>query len=230
MKKIASLLVVAAHPDDEILGCGGTVAALTERRVPVTLLLMGKGILSRFETRQRQRSANIEALEAEMRKANAVVGVQQIHQLDFPDNQFDSVPFLEIVRSIEKVVEQTGADTVFTHFGGDLNIDHRITFQAVLTATRPGMGCPVKALYSFEVPSSTEWAFGKTGTVFSPTVFVDIGTTLKKKTDAMACYESEIRCFPHPRSLENLKACARRWGAASGVSAAEAFELVRMVP
>jgi LmbE family N-acetylglucosaminyl deacetylase len=134
-----------------------------------------------------------------------------------------------VVKRIEEIVAKYAPDVVYTHHGGDLNIDHLVTFRAVMTATRPLADCPVRELYTFEVPSSTEWAFQRFEPAFRPNVFVDIAATLSAKIEGMALYESEARPFPHPRSPEALRAIARRWGSVVGREYAEAFELVRAV-
>ena len=146
---------------------------------------------------------------------------------DLPDNRFDTVPLLDVVKIVEELIEHLQPQIIYTRHSGDLNVDHMIVHRAVLTATRPVAGCPVKEIYTFEVPSSTEWAFGQFQPAFRPNVFVDISATLEAKVQAMALYESEAQSFPHPRSPEALRAIARRWG--SAVEAAEAFELVREV-
>ena len=146
-----------------------------------------------------------------------------------PDNRFDTVPLLDVIKIIEKLIEQLQPRIIYTHHGSDLNIDHAIVHRAVLTATRPLAGCSVREIYAFEVASSTEWAFGQFQPAFQPNVFVDISATLETKVQALTLYESEARLFPHPRSPEALRAIARRWGSAVGVEAAEAFQLVRGV-
>ena len=130
---------------------------------------------------------------------------------------------------VENLVEKLHPEVVYTHHGGDLNIDHQITHRVVLTATRPLKNCPVKEIYTFEIPSSTEWAFQQFEPAFRPNVFVDITETLELKIKAMQLYESETRPFPHPRSPEVLQAIARRWGSMVGLEAAEAFQLVRSI-
>jgi LmbE family N-acetylglucosaminyl deacetylase len=141
----------------------------------------------------------------------------------------DTRPLLDVVKQVEAWIVEIGPEVVYTHHAGDLNVDHRITFQAVLTATRPQPGSVVRELYSFEVPSSTEWAFGETGPAFRPNVFQDIASTIDVKVEALERYTGEVRTFPHPRSGEALRAIARRWGSVAGVSYAEAFQLVRSI-
>ncbi len=219
------ILVVVAHPDDEVLGCGGTIASLTAKGHRVFVLILGEGVTSRDDRRDRRaREMEIQALREASRKAGEILGVEEIFFYDFPDNRFDTVPFLDIVKTVEKVKDKIKPEIIFTHFDSDLNLDHQITYRAVITATRPFPGEQVHRVYAFEIPSSTEWNFGK---IFTPNVYFDISHTLNKKLEALACYESELREFPHPRSLEGVKARAKLRGSEIGVPAAEAFELVR---
>ncbi len=226
MKKI---LVVAAHPDDEVLGCGGTMARLARASSSVYTLILGEGITSRDDIRDTsKRKKEIQSLRDQAKKANTLLGVKKTFTFDFPDNRFDTVALLDIVKALEKVKKEVKPDTVFTHCNGDLNIDHRITFEAVMVAFRPVKGETVKEIYSFEVPSSTEWGFGRINSGFNPNVFLDISNSLNLKLKAMGQYKSEKRAFPHPRSVKALRAIASGWGSASGCEVAEAFELIRM--
>ena len=169
---------------------------------------------------------DIGILKHEARNANRVLGAKDIFMYDFPDNRFDAVPILEIIKTIEKIKNKIKPDVVFTHHHGDLNIDHRITYGAVLTASRPVKGETAKEIYSFEVPSSTEWNYPAS---FSPNTFIDITGTLDKKIEAMKCYKTEVRKAPHPRSDESIKAIARRWGSIAGLRYAEAFQTIRHI-
>lgn len=221
------ILVVAAHPDDEVLGCGGTMARLAQAKHEITVLILGEGITSRDETRDRpKREKEIQELKGHARKANALLGVKEVICEDFPDNRFDSVALLDIVKAVEKVKKRVDPKIIFTHYRNDLNMDHRVVYDAVLTASRPVAGQSVKEIYSFEVPSSTEWNYPSG---FTPNFFMEISATLDKKILSMNCYESESTKFPHPRSPEGLKVTAQRWGTVIGAQAAEAFEVVRMI-
>lgn len=221
------ILVVAAHPDDEILGCGGTIARLINEGYEAYVVVLGEGVTSRDDKRKKgERIEEIKQLKNQMHEANKIIGVEKVFSLDLPDNRFDSVTFLDIVKKIEKVKNDLNPEIIFTHFENDLNIDHKITYEAVLTATRPMENESVKTIYSFEVPSSTEWSYPLS---FSPNVFFDISQTLNKKTEAMSCYKSELREFPHPRSLKAIKLAANVWGLKVGLNYAEAFQLVRSI-
>ena len=223
------VLVIAAHPDDEVLGCGGTIARLAQEGQDVYIAILGEGLTSRYQQREQADQALVEALRARSRQVAEMLGARDVFLYNLPDNRFDTVPLLDVIKIIEELAERLQPQVIYTHHGGDLNVDHVIVHRAVLTATRPVAGCPVKEMYAFEVPSSTEWAFGQFQPAFRPNVFVDISATLETKVRAMALYESEARPFPHPRSPQALRAIAQRWGSAVGVEAAEAFELVRVV-
>ncbi|KKG07367.1 PIG-L deacetylase family protein [Methanosarcina sp. 2.H.A.1B.4] len=223
-----NILVVAAHPDDEILGCGGTIKKMIEENgYNAYTLILGEGATSRDETRnQEKRSKELEFLKKQAHKANKLVGVEDVFIYDFPDNRFDSLPLLDIIKVIEKVKSEVQPEIVFTHYEKDLNLDHRITYTALITASRPLPGESVKEIYSFEVLSSTEWNYPLE---FSPDTFVDISSTLENKIKAMEAYESEIREYPHPRSSEGIKLSAKNWGMKTGLGYAEAFKTVRVL-
>lgn len=225
MKK--TVLVVAAHPDDEILGCGGAVARLIQEGAVGYSLILGEGKTSRDEQRNvSKRSVEMENLYSEAHKANAVIGVKEIFLYDFPDNRFDTAALLDIVKVVEEVKQKVKPDIIFTHYQSDLNIDHRVTYNAVITATRPMPGETVKEIYSFENSSSTEWNFPLS---FSPNVFFDISKTIELKKKALECYCSELCDFPHPRSIKGVELQAANWGMKMGVSFAEAFRCIRSV-
>ena len=222
-----SILIIAAHPDDEILGCGGTAARLANEGYEVYTAILGEGITSRDLTRQREkRETEIARLKSQIREANRIVGVKDVFVFNFPDNRFDSVPLLDIVKTVEELKEKIKPHIIFTHYQNDLNIDHRVTYQAILTATRPQPGETVKEIYSFEVLSSTEWNYPLS---FSPDYFFDITTTIDTKVNAMEKYTSELRDYPHPRSLKGIRLNAEQWGMKTGLPFAEAFKTVRVM-
>lgn len=233
-----NVLVVVAHPDDDILGMGGTILKHSEKGDKVKILYMATGITSRrssnyenaltydFDEKELQMmEKEIEKLRENTRKASKILKVKDILFFDFPDNEMDSVPLLKIIKTIENVIYDFKPDIVYTTHYGDLNVDHRIVYEACLTACRP-IAHDVKELISFEVASSTEWNYPSK---FNPNYFVDINKQLGKKLKAMSMFENELRTFPHPRSLENLKMIAGRWGSVSGTKAAEAFEIIRKI-
>jgi LmbE family N-acetylglucosaminyl deacetylase len=226
---VSKILVVAAHPDDEVLGCGGTIARMAAEGRSVAIAILGEGITSRYDRREEADGELLRLHRERCQKAADMLGAKELFTYDLPDNRFDQVPLLEVAKIVEGLVDKVGPEEIYTHHGGDLNIDHVVVHRAVMTATRPVAGQIVREVYAFEVPSSTEWAFGQFTPVFRPSVFVEVDTFLERKVAAMQCYESEAREFPHPRSPEALRAIAQRWGATAGLKGAEAFELIRSV-
>ncbi len=223
------MLIIAAHPDDEVLGCGGTISRLTHDGHGVYIAILGEGITSRYQQRGEADYTLVEALKNRCHQVANILGAKDVFLHNLPDNRFDTVPLLDVVKIIEGLLDKLEPDVIYTHHRGDLNNDHLITHRAVLTATRPFPGQPVREIYAFEVASSTEWAFQQFEPDFRPNVFIDISDTLEIKIQALARYESELRTFPHPRSPEAIQATARRWGSAVGYKAAEAFELIRAI-
>lgn len=222
-------LFVVAHPDDEVLGCAGSIARLTSDQREVYVSILGEGVSSRCRSEDNSTGELIDALHRQSLRVGQLLGVKEVFLFKLPDNRFDTVPLLDIVKTVEDLIHRLQPEAIYTHHGGDLNIDHSIVHRAVLTAARPLHDCPVKEIYAFEVPSSTDWAFQQFEPVFRPNVFVDITQTLETKVQAMQIYESETRPFPHPRSPEAVRATARRWGSVAGLEAAEAFQLIRSV-
>lgn len=224
-----NILVVAAHPDDEVLGCGGTIPRMAEEGHNVFIAILGEGITSRHRSPQEADRAAVEALHAQTNQVSQLLRAKELFMHNLPDNRFDTVPLIDVVKTIEDLIHRLKPRVVYTHHAGDLNIDHATVSRAVLTATRPLAEATVKELYAFEVPSSTEWAFHQLVPPFHPNVFVDITQTLEIKIDAMRIYADEMRPFPHPRSAGALRAIAQRWGSVTGLPAAEAFQLIRWI-
>ena len=224
-----TILAIAAHPDDEVFGSGGTMARFTLEGNDVYTLILGEGITSRDKKRMRvKRGGEIAELRKQAGNANKVLGVKKVYTFDFPDNRFDTVPLLDIIKTIEKIKEDIKPGIVFTHHQGDLNIDHQLTFKAVMTACRPTKGDSVKEIYSFEIPSSTEWNAPSSLTYFMPDYFVNINKSLEAKINALKEYKTELRDFPHPRSLKAVELNAKQWGVKMGFEAAEAFKTIRI--
>ncbi|MCX5807584.1 MAG: PIG-L family deacetylase [Proteobacteria bacterium] len=222
-----TILVVAAHPDDEILGCGGTISRLAREGYEVHTLILGEGITSRDNERDvKNRKNELDALKKQAYDAAHVVGVKEVYLFDFPDNRFDSIPLLDIVKTVENIKIDIKPDIVFTHYEKDLNVDHKITYKAVIVATRPLKDETVKELYTFKTLSSTEWNYPLN---FVPDVFYDISNTLDIKLKAANMYKSELKEFPHPRSIKGIKVDAEYWGMCSGYNYAEAFKCVRII-
>lgn len=219
-----TILIVAAHPDDEVLGCFGTVARLIQEGYEAYTLILGEGKTSRENAQDLEAQLNI--LNIEIERANASIGIKKVFIETFPDNKFDSVALIDIVKVIEKVKEEVQPDIIFTHYEHDLNIDHQITYKAVLTATRPMPNECVKEIYSFEILSSTEWNYPLS---FSPDTFYDITSTLDLKVKAMEAYASELCQYPHPRSIEGINLSAKYQGLRAGKLTAEAFKSIRII-
>lgn len=227
MKK--KILVVAAHPDDEVLGCGATVARkVKEGYEAYTLILGGCTTSGEGERGGSVPPARMKEIRSQADKANKVIGVKEVYRSDIPDNRFDKVALLDIVKVVEGHIKKIKPALIYTHFTGDMNVDHRMTARAVLTAARPVPGCSVEAIYLFEVLSSTEW--GVPGDdAFRPDSFVDVSSFLEKKIEAMKAYATEINEPPHPRSLEGIRTLAGYRGGVVGKKYCEAFVTARSV-
>jgi len=210
------ILVIATHPDDEILGCGGTVALHAKAGDRVTAVIACEGESLRYGPGGVGQSEHT-------RRAAAALGVSDVRPLGFRDQRLDTITLTELIAPLERIVREVEPRVVYCQYGGDINRDHEILFKATLVATRPTEQC-IEAVYAFDTASSTEWAFPRT---FTPDTWVDISTTLDQKLAAMACYESELRPYPHPRSLEALRHRARAWGNQQCLDAAEVFITVR---
>jgi len=219
-----TVLVVAAHADDEALGCGGTIARHVEEGDTVHLVFMADGVQSRKDPSKEDLTRRIAA----SKRAQSILGVSFTQSLDLPDNEMDSVPLLEIVQKLEPILAEILPSVIYTHHHGDLNIDHRLTHAAVMTACRPTPDSSVREIYGFEVLSSTEWATQQT-LPFLPHYFVDITQQLRTKLDALEAYAEEMRKPPHSRSVAHAEVLAHHRGYSIGVDAAEAFEVYRMI-
>lgn len=224
------VLVVAAHPDDEILGCGGAVLRHIAEGDVVHTMIMAEGLTSRDETRDVDgRSGELLALHMQAERAADFMGVEKLILHGFPDNRMDEVALLDVVKKIEAEVEEFQPEIVYTHHAGDVNIDHRIVHDAVVTVCRSLPGQSVKTILFFETVSSTEWQPSRSHPVFAPNWYVDIEKFMEKKIEALRFYASEMREYPHPRSYEGIEILAKQRGITVGVKYAEAFVLGRMV-
>jgi LmbE family N-acetylglucosaminyl deacetylase len=217
------ILVIAAHPDDEVLGVGGTMAGHVQRGDQVSVLIITDGVTSRHNVTEPQKVA--------ARKACDTLGVQDVRFVNLPDQRLDDMPLLELIKPIANQVKELRPQVVYTHHRGDANQDHRAIFAATLVAVRPFGDNPVEQVLCYEVASSTEWGPSFPEWAFLPNVFVDISATLETKVEAFKAYretfESELRPFPHPRSPEVVRINAQHRGVSVGMQAAEAFILVR---
>lgn len=223
-----TIVILAAHPDDEALGCGGTIAKLADEGATIHVAFLADGVLSRADGADSQQ-AELTARRAAAQKACDILGVKSVSFGDFPDNRMDTIALLDIIKPIETLFDAYRPDTVFTHHAGDMNIDHQRIHEAVATACRPQRGHPVKTLLCFEVPSSTEWQLPGSAPTFSPNWFVDISETLDRKLAALNAYAAELRDWPHPRSRRAVEHLAHWRGATVGLDAAEAFILGRQL-
>jgi len=223
-------MVVVAHPDDELLGVGATMNRLIlDYGVTVHVVILGEGITSRFETRDIALwQKELEIHRKCIYQAQKAIGYQSNSIYEFPDNRFDSIALLDIIKVIEKEKKSFQPEVIFTHHGGDLNVDHQRTFDAVITSSRPLEWEGVKMIVSFETPSGTEWRASTDPKQFIPNLFIEISqANLDAKIKGMESYEFEKRAYPHPRSPEALKIVAQRWGIVIGRPLAEAFCLIR---
>ena len=221
-------LVIAAHPDDEILGCGGSMAKWCKDGHVVHVLIMAEGATSRDKSRDRvTRQKELSHLARSAKKAGEILGVASVELLDYPDNRMDSVDLLDVVKSVEEHIDKNNPEVVVTHHSGDLNIDHQLVHEAVVTASRPQNDLPIKTLLFFEVPSSTEWQLPGRVPLFAPNWFVDISNIVDRKIRAFEVYAEELRDWPHPRSIKGVEYRARWRCATVGFEAAEAFSLGR---
>ncbi len=224
-----TILVVAAHADDEALGCGGTIAKHTSAGDAVHVIFLTDGVGARSDS-------SLGAIDAVARNSASVAALKvlgvpeaNVTTFSFPDNALDSLPRLEIVKAVESVVALVQPEIVYTHHAGDLNVDHRYAFEATMTACRPQPGCCVREIYSFEVASSTGWAGASCEHAFIPTRFVNIETEMEQKMQALKAYSEEMREFPHARSLRAVETLALYRGSQVGLNAAEAFVVERSI-
>jgi LmbE family N-acetylglucosaminyl deacetylase len=226
------LLVVAAHPDDEVLGCGATVVLRRQQGWEAHLVIMTQGVLGREKTgaADPKLQAEIEKLQSEMHGAADVLGFETVNCLGFPDNRMDTVSRMDVSHAIRQHLARLRPQAIYTHHPGDYNWDHTATFEAVLMAARhsPGEFGP-EEIVAFEVLSSTERGYPNGGHTFRPNMYVDVAKTIDKKKLALCYYASELRRYPHPRSLEGIEYLARKRGSEIGIEYAEAFELIRRV-
>lgn len=224
------VLVVAAHPDDEVLGCGGTIARHTALGDEVSVMIVAEGITSRSpENKRAAATRDLAGLSAAATAANKALGVQRLDLLAFPDNRLDSVDLLDLIRCVEAEIALWRPEIVYTHHAGDVNVDHCILNDAVVAACRPQPGHCVRTLLFYEVASSTEWRPAASRTPFAPDWFVDISAHWATKRRALEAYASEMRPAPHPRSVDALEHLAGWRGASVGCAYAEAFMLGRHI-
>lgn len=227
-KLIERSLIVVAHPDDEVLGCGGTISRLTSSGKEVHVIILGGITTSRYKEKADEETWKKEAFQDEAEKAGRILGINSLTRYEFDDNRFDSIPLLEIVKAVEKMKKQIQPELILTHDYSDLNVDHRVTHQAVMTAFRPDVGYNKFRIMTFESLSNTEYQ-DQAMSAFRPNSYIDITDYFHKKIEAMKCYKSELKDFPHPRSLEGIELLAKKRGIEVCLGYAEAFRIVRDV-
>ena len=224
--KKKKILIFAAHPDDEVIGCGGTIAKLKKNRNEIFVCFLADGESSR---NVKNLNELIKKRKKAAKKSAVILGIKELFFCDLPDNKLDTVSRLSIVKIVEKYISFIKPHTVFTHFYDDLNIDHQIVSKAVITACRPEKKNPVKKLLFFEIPSSTDWQISnKKKNYFNPNWYEDISKTKNLKIKAFKAYKDEIRKWPHPRSLKGIISLMQLRGSTSGFKFAEAFVLGRL--
>ena len=218
------IIVIAAHPDDEILGCGGTILKHISEGDSVRVIFICDGesarILDKEKIKKRYQTA---------KSVSKTLGCHDPIFLDYPDNQLDTISLLEIVKKVEKSIESFQPNIVYTHHFGDLNIDHQITHRAVITACRPQPDFCVKEIYSFEILSATHWQSLSMENAFNPNYFIDVNEFMDSKMRALQCYDSEMRDYPHARSYKTVESLAKFRGSLAGLMAAEAFVVLRNI-
>lgn len=214
-------LVIAAHPDDEVLGVGGTIPLIKEAGGDITVVIVTDGSSAQYPGDD----AIAARKKADLKRANDVLGTDTVIALDLPDMRLDTVDHRVLNSAIEQVVKDGQFDTVFVHHPGDVNLDHQMIYRSTLVAVRPFPGQTVKRLLTYEVNSSTEWGARARHSAFVPNVYVDIEHTIARKLEALACYADELRPSPHPRSTEATRIRAELRGSEVGLGHAEAFNL-----
>lgn len=218
-----NVLVIAAHPDDEVLGVGGTVSKHVKQGDNIYICIVAEGGTVSYEENLSK------VLKESALNSAKILGAKEVIFLDFREQKLDRVPIIDITQSLEKIIAKTNPQVLYTHHYGDLNKDHQIVFEATMVAARPLSKSSIKKILSYEVPSSTGWKGSSKEEAFIPNVYVDIKETFDKKLEAMEQYKTEVREYPHPRSLEALEAIARNRGIEAGLELAEAFVLIREI-
>lgn len=230
--KYQKIMLVVAHPDDELLGCGATFHKLiSEYNCYVKVVILGEGLTSRTEKRDfTQWESRLATHKQNIKDAQQAIGYQELSVYDFPDNRFDSVNLLDLIKVVEREKNDFNPTVIFTHHGGDVNIDHQRTFESVITACRPMNDERAKTIITFETPSGTEWRASSDPKHFIPNLFFSVTEkNVEAKIKGMESYQFEKRVYPHPRSPEALKIQSQRWGVSVGTPFAEAFVLIRSI-
>lgn len=220
---LGKTLIVAPHPDDEVLGCGGTIARLADAGQEVHVAVVTRGYEPAFP------EALIEQVRAELAEAHKILGVAQCHFLDLPAAALDTLPAAKLNAAIGGLVRELAPETLFLPFIGDIHVDHQLVFTAGLVAARPRGPEAPRRVYAYETLSETNWAAPGVTETFAPNVHFDIGDTIERKLRAFACFESQVKPFPDERSLKTIEALATVRGSTVYLPAAEAFMLLREI-
>lgn len=216
------ILVTCAHPDDESLGMGGSLLLHSKNKDEIFVLVFTDGELSRGSSQK-----NVKKRQEQALNAFSILGIKKSHFLNYEDQKLDIISTVQLAQDIEKIISKWNPDTVYTHYYGDLNQDHKKVFEATAIATRPTPNSKIRDLICFETPSSTEWNVSKNK--FNPNLFTDIESVIDKKLKAISCYKKEINPSPHPRSLDSIKNRSKYWGSNVGLKYAEAFHVIRQI-
>lgn len=225
-----TVLVIAAHPDDEVLGCGGAMLRHSQEGDEVFVIIAAEGFTSRQKERNREKASNeLNNLIVSANKSSEILGVNGIEFLELPDNRLDSIDRLDLIKLIEEKISKYKPEIVYTHHSGDVNVDHRRLYEATITACRPMPGNKVKKILTYEVLSSTDWQPKGAYEYFQPNFFVDISRQFQKKIQALNVYSSEMRPWPHSRSVKAIEHLAKLRGSQVGREAVEAFNLIREI-
>tara|TARA_B100000768_G_scaffold180956_1_gene202324 strand:- start:222 stop:899 length:678 start_codon:yes stop_codon:yes gene_type:complete len=220
-----SILIIAAHPDDETIGCGGAILKHVSEGDTVNIITLTDGVSSRSSMSSEDNKVRNEAAV----NAINVLGASWVGSGNFPDNNMDSIPILKIIKFVETFKESFYPDIIYTHSPSDLNVDHTIAAQATLTAFRPEPKETYSEIRFFEIASSTDFSIKQLNNKFEPNLFINIENFISKKIEALQCYDLEMRDYPHSRSYKKIESLAEYRGSQSGLSCAEAFEVVRKI-
>lgn len=225
MKLETKVLIIAPHCDDEILGCGGIMAKFHSQKIPVYVAIVTNGHLGAPELFKKE---GTERVRSEAMAAHKFLGVVETYFLDFPAPRLDTIPSYKLSMAIENIIREQKITDLYIPHSGDIHKDHHITYEAALVAARP-IDNPIKKILSYETLSETEWAAPLASKAFIPTVFVDINDFISAKLKAFSHYTTQIKTFPHPRSIEAIECLAKLRGSTVGYENAEAFMLIREI-
>jgi LmbE family N-acetylglucosaminyl deacetylase len=216
------ILIIGAHPDDEVLGCGGIIKKHASEKDKVFVLILTNGSSIRYVDEMEQ------TLQRNCQECSEILGAKEVFFENLPEQKLDAIPVINIVQKIEAIIKKVKPEIVYTHHQGDINQDHRTVFEATLIAARPNNSY-VKAIYSYEIPSSTEWGSNSEKNIFIPNIFIDISKEIDEKIKAFKKYYSEVENWPHPRSDQGIRTLAQYRSSQCNKFYAEAFKLIREI-